>query len=141
MTLKREPAACGAPQHPGLPLAAGEVVLTFDDGPRPESTLKVLAALRQQCVQATFLMVGESLARNPAPARQVRAEGHSIGLHGYTHAHAAAQSEAEQLADLHDVQDRTADALPLLLTTLKARGYRVVHLEWEPVPSTHGSVH
>lgn len=32
---------------------------------------------------------------------------------------------------LHDVQDQTADALPLLLKTLKAQGYRVVHLAWQ----------
>jgi len=89
LTLKREGAAYGVPQHAALPLAAGEVVITFDDGPRPESTPGVLAALRQQCVRATFFMVGESLARNPALARKVRAEGHSSGLHGYTHAHAA----------------------------------------------------
>jgi peptidoglycan-N-acetylglucosamine deacetylase len=216
LTLEREPAAYGVPQHAALPLAAGEVVITFDDGPVPETTPKVLAALREQCVRATFFMVGEPLARNPALARQVLAQGHSIGLHGNTHAHAPPQTAAEQLADLqaaqeayrrafgavapawrfpfleetptlldalkaqavtvmsvdvgiddwlpdqsprmladrlverlshtgggiilmHDAQVQTAAALPLLLATLKAHGYRVVHLEWAPAPPTRTS--
>lgn len=41
-----------------LPLADHEVALTFDDGPRPPNTQKVLVALAQECVRATFFLVG-----------------------------------------------------------------------------------
>ena len=207
LELAREAAAYGRVQHAPLPLAPGEVVITFDDGPRPESTPAVLKALQAECVRATFFMNGEPMLAHAALAREVRSSGHGVGLHGFRHPHFTTLPEAEQLADLHaieaahrevfggtaaswrfpfleetpflrgalaasrytvmsvdagiedwlpdqspqqladrlvqrlaatgggilllhDAQDQTAAALPLLLRTLKARGYRVVHLEW-----------
>lgn len=207
LSLARDQAAAyGRTQHEPLPLAPGEVVLTFDDGPRPESTPAVLKALQAECVRATFFMNGEPMLANPGLAQAVRAQGHSVGLHGFRHPHFTSLPEDEQLADLreieqahaqvfggraaayrfpfleetpflrgalaasgytvmsvdlgiedwepqssqqmadklvkrlaatgggivllHDAQDRTAAALPLLLRTLKTHGYRVVHLEW-----------
>jgi peptidoglycan/xylan/chitin deacetylase (PgdA/CDA1 family) len=207
-TLAREAAAYGRAQHAPLPLAAGEVVLTFDDGPRPESTPAVLKALQAECVRATFFMNGEPMLAHAALAREVRAQGHGVQLHGFRHSHFSTLPVAEQLVDLrqfedaygklfggraaayrfpflgetpflrgalaasgytvmsvdagiddwlpnqsprqladrlvqrladtgggivllHDAQDQTAAALPLLLRTLKTHGYRVVHLEWQ----------
>ena len=46
---------------PALPLNAGEYVLTFDDGPRRETTPKILEELRDACLHATFFMIGSSL--------------------------------------------------------------------------------
>jgi hypothetical protein len=60
-----------------LPLADHEVVLTFDDGPRPPSTQKVLAALARECVQATFFLVGRSAAQFPEIVKQIVAQGHT----------------------------------------------------------------
>ncbi len=86
LTLPREAGAWGTAQHAPLPgLAPMDVVLTFDDGPRPESTPQVLKALADQCVQASFFMNGEPMARHPVLARQVRDAGHSVGMHGYRH--------------------------------------------------------
>ena len=86
LTLPRAAGAWGTAQHAPLPgLGPKEVVLTFDDGPRPESTPLVLQALADQCVQATFFMNGEPMARHPELARQVRDAGHSVGMHGYRH--------------------------------------------------------
>lgn len=86
LTLPRAAGAWGTAQHAPLPgLAPKEVVLTFDDGPRPESTPLVLKALADQCVQATFFMNGEPMARHPDVARQVRDAGHSVGMHGFRH--------------------------------------------------------
>lgn len=87
-----------------LPLAPGEVVLTFDDGPRPESTPAVLQALQAECVRATFFMVGEPMRLHPELAREVRARGHSIGLHGYRHPSYPSLTEADQFADLREVE-------------------------------------
>lgn len=208
LTLPRAAGAWGTAQHPPLPgLAPKEVVITFDDGPRPESTPLVLRALAEQCVQATFFMNGEPMARHPELARQVRDAGHSVGMHGYRHDNFSQLPAEDQgrdlkamiatyvevlgapppayrfpflaespvlmkalerlgitvlsvdagaedwlpdqtpqmLADkllgqlaqpgggvilLHDAQDQTARALPFLLRSLKAQGYRVVGLRW-----------
>jgi peptidoglycan-N-acetylglucosamine deacetylase len=68
-----------------LPLHAKELVLTFDDGPWPGTTPKVLDALKRECVQATFFLLGRNAAAHPPIARRVFAEGHSIGHHSFSH--------------------------------------------------------
>lgn len=68
-----------------LPLRDHEVVLTFDDGPWPPTTPKVLAALAQQCVHATFFLIGKPTSEHPELARRIAAEGHTIGHHTWTH--------------------------------------------------------
>ncbi|UVO39856.1 polysaccharide deacetylase family protein [Bradyrhizobium arachidis] len=70
-----------------LPLADHEVVLTFDDGPRPPSTNKVLAALAQECVRATFFLVGRSATEFPDLVKRIAREGHTIGHHTWSHPH------------------------------------------------------
>ena len=68
-----------------LPLNDKELVLTFDDGPWPTTTPKVLAALKRECVLATFFLLGRNVAAHPALARRELAEGHSIGHHTFSH--------------------------------------------------------
>ena len=70
-----------------LDLADKEVVLTFDDGPMPKKTPAVLKALADECVKATFFVVGSMVAANPDILRQTAAEGHSIGTHTWSHAY------------------------------------------------------
>ena len=67
-----------------LPGAAG-VALTFDDGPHPEGTPAVLDVLARAGARATFFMIGEQVARRPALAARVVAEGHAVALHGHVH--------------------------------------------------------
>jgi len=64
-----------------LPLRAKELVLTFDDGPWPGTTPKVLDALKYECVRATFFLLGKNVEPHPELARRELAEGHSIGHH------------------------------------------------------------
>src|SRR5579871_1286564 len=59
--------------------------LTFDDGPHRHGTPAVLEALAVRGVRATFFLVGEQVARNPAIAAEIVAAGHGIGLHGDRH--------------------------------------------------------
>ncbi|HIE68896.1 MAG TPA: polysaccharide deacetylase family protein [Planctomycetes bacterium] len=66
-------------------LKKGEVVLTFDDGPNPKYTKEILATLKAQCTKATFFNVGEMVQRFPDIAREVQAEGHTIGTHTWSH--------------------------------------------------------
>lgn len=61
------------------------VYLTFDDGPIPEVTPKVLETLAKYNVKATFFMVGENIDKHPEVFEQVLAAGHSIGNHTYNH--------------------------------------------------------
>ena len=68
-----------------LPLAPKEVVLTFDDGPWPGPTNRVLDALRHECVRATFFLLGRNAAANPALARREVAEGHTVAHHTFSH--------------------------------------------------------
>jgi peptidoglycan/xylan/chitin deacetylase (PgdA/CDA1 family) len=76
----------GTLQYPeALPLRDHEVVLTFDDGPLPSSTGKVLDALAEECVPAIFFVVGERVAQAPALVLRAAMEGHAIGTHTQTH--------------------------------------------------------
>jgi peptidoglycan/xylan/chitin deacetylase (PgdA/CDA1 family) len=129
-----------------LPLADHEVVLTFDDGPRPPHTQKVLAALAQECVRATFFLVGKSSAEFPALVRRTAAEGHTIAHHTWSHPMSSKISfehmkedidhgiAADEMA-LHGVSTTTPstpffrfpyfDSTPATLDLLQSRGIAV----------------
>jgi peptidoglycan/xylan/chitin deacetylase (PgdA/CDA1 family) len=191
-----------------LPLQPGEVVLTFDDGPLPRHSNKILDILGAECVKATFFLVGRMARQFPAGVRRVYDEGHTVATHSENHplnfntmpaeqarreidegvgAVTAALGDPARLAPffripglkragaveeylasqgimtwsadfpaddwrhisaaqvtelamsrlaakgkgillLHDIQARTVEALPDILRTLKARGYRIVHV-------------
>ena len=191
-----------------LPLLDHEVVLTFDDGPIPPYTTKVLDILAAECVHATYFIVGEMAREHPALVRRAYDAGHTIGTHSMNHpihfraqsiergnaqiddgiaATAAALGDSGKLAPffrfpgfgyttaahehatekglmvwgadvpaddwhkigpnevarralqrleakgkgillLHDIHQRTVDALPTILHELKARGFRIVHV-------------
>jgi peptidoglycan/xylan/chitin deacetylase (PgdA/CDA1 family) len=68
-----------------LPLADHEVVLTFDDGPWPPTTSKVLSALAQECVRATYFLIGEHVSEHPDIVRRIAAEGHTVATHTWSH--------------------------------------------------------
>jgi peptidoglycan/xylan/chitin deacetylase (PgdA/CDA1 family) len=210
LTLGREHAAYGKEHYPALPLRKGEVVLTFDDGPNPETMDRVLGALAAQCAKATFFMTGANLAKHPELGRRVAQAGHTPALHSFAHPVLRQMPETEQLADLekgmqafaavfgsepaayrfpflddtpaimaalkarkvtvasmdlgildyhpndmrtetlvarlrerldqtgggiilmHDANPPTAEALPALLKAIRDKGYKLVHLRWEP---------
>jgi len=76
----------GVMQYPdSLPLGDKEVVLTFDDGPLPPYSTRVLDILAAQCVKATYFLVGRMAHEFPAVVRRIREEGHSIGTHSEDH--------------------------------------------------------
>lgn len=68
-----------------LALAPGEVVLTFDDGPWPGTTERVLDTLRRECVRATFFLIGRNAQAHPALVRRELAEGHTVAYHSFSH--------------------------------------------------------
>lgn len=67
------------------PRGARGVALTFDDGPSPEHTPKVLDMLDDAGVRATFFVIGRKVAAHPAIAKEIVERGHTIGIHGYAH--------------------------------------------------------
>ncbi|MEJ2862419.1 bifunctional polysaccharide deacetylase/glycosyltransferase family 2 protein [Actinomycetospora flava] len=66
-------------------MPAKTVALTFDDGPDPTWTPRVLEVLRRHQVPATFFVVGSNAARHPDLLRDIRAAGSEVGLHTFTH--------------------------------------------------------
>lgn len=66
---------------PFLPVVA----ITFDDGPHPVYTPKILDILKEKRVKATFFVVGSCVKKYPEIARRIVAEGHDIANHTYSH--------------------------------------------------------
>jgi peptidoglycan/xylan/chitin deacetylase (PgdA/CDA1 family) len=62
-----------------------EVVLTFDDGPRPGSTEAVLKALTDECLRATFFEVGQMASWHPEVTKQLIDAGMTVGTHTWSH--------------------------------------------------------
>ena len=60
-------------------------MLTFDDGPWPATDRKILAALAQECVRATFFLIGKPASEHPELVRRMAAEGHTVAHHTWTH--------------------------------------------------------
>ncbi len=83
-----------------LPLGEKELVLTFDDGPWPATTPKVLNALKKECVQATFFLIGRNTQEHPELARREIAEGHTVGHHTFSHPLLNRLSMARAKADI-----------------------------------------
>lgn len=61
------------------------VALTFDDGPDPRVTPRILDILRDRAAPAAFFLVGSGVIRNPDLARRILAEGHEFGSHSFFH--------------------------------------------------------
>ncbi|HBA49822.1 MAG TPA: N-acetylmuramoyl-L-alanine amidase [Lachnospiraceae bacterium] len=59
--------------------------LTFDDGPSAENTTAVLDILKERNIRATFFVVGENVRKHPDVAKRIVEEGHTIGIHCYSH--------------------------------------------------------
>ncbi|HET7833284.1 MAG TPA: polysaccharide deacetylase family protein [Gallionella sp.] len=101
-----------------LPAAAirrNEVALTFDDGPDPEITPKVLDLLDQYGAKASFFCIGERVAAYPELAREIIRRGHSVENHTYRHANVFALfgpvvAQREIKAAQNDIQTVTGIA-------------------------------
>ncbi|MEJ2124447.1 MAG: polysaccharide deacetylase family protein [Alphaproteobacteria bacterium] len=68
-----------------IPLKEGEVVFTFDDGPHPKRTPKILDILDKHCIKAVFFMIGDMAHEHPEIVREVARRGHVIGTHTWSH--------------------------------------------------------
>ena len=75
---------------PSSPAADGAVALTFDDGPDPDVTPKILEILRQRSAGASFFCVGQRAERHPHLIADIVARGHRVENHTYRHSNAFA---------------------------------------------------
>ncbi|HZB87626.1 MAG TPA: polysaccharide deacetylase family protein [Terracidiphilus sp.] len=89
------------------PPRPGELALTFDDGPNPAWTPRLLDILAAHNVCATFFMVGSFAQAEPALVRRVAAAGHLIGNHTWSHPNLACTASAKIREEL----TRTSDTL------------------------------
>ncbi len=91
-------------------MPAGTVALTFDGGPDPVWTPRILALLRKHHVHATFFLYGAQAARYPDLVRQIRADGNDIGSNTYTGADLGSQSAFRTRMELSLTQKALAGA-------------------------------
>lgn len=89
-----------------VPTTAPLVALTFDDGPHPDYTPRVLSALQAAGVSATFNVMGIQALRHPSLLAEVVAAGHEIGNHTHTHADLTTLDPARTAAEIRDTQDQ-----------------------------------
>jgi peptidoglycan/xylan/chitin deacetylase (PgdA/CDA1 family) len=77
-----------------------EIVLTFDDGPWPGNTERVLKALAEQCTKAIFFTIGKHAGWHPEILKKVAAAGQTIGTHTWSHKDLTPMTEDEAKAEI-----------------------------------------
>lgn len=79
-----------------------QIALTFDDGPSPVYTEKVLDILKSEGVPATFFLVGSKIENYPGLLWRIEGEGHEIGNHTYYHSKASWLSDGKIMKEIND---------------------------------------
>lgn len=87
------------------PAAGKSVCLTFDDGPHPEHTPRLLDALKEHRVKATFFVIGQQMERYPDLVRRMSGEGHAVGHHSFTHGQPGQTSAGQLLEEVRRTQE------------------------------------
>ncbi|MDD5610082.1 MAG: polysaccharide deacetylase family protein [Candidatus Omnitrophica bacterium] len=117
------------------------IALTFDDGPSPKWTPRILDELKSSGAKATFFMIGEHVEKYPDIARRVAGEGHDIGIHTFHHSITIFHTEATLEKEIKDtakiIRDITGKTTKLFRppkawmtrsqkTKIKNLGYEIV---------------
>ena len=93
------------------PARPSELALTFDDGPSPIWTPRLLDTLAAHNVRATFFLLGERARAAPDLVRRIAAAGHLVGNHSWSHPNLARSSSARIRGELTQTQDTLAQIL------------------------------
>jgi len=88
-----------------------EICLTFDDGPDPVTTEKILRILERHGIKAIFFCTGEKASRMPELTTSIRTAGHLTGNHGYLHPDGFRTSPEKYLKDVMDAVPFTSGSL------------------------------
>ena len=94
------------------------IAITFDDGPNPAQTPRLLKMLKDRGIKATFFCLGECVAQNPDVAKQIVEEGHEIANHSWSHPLLSKMGEAavkDQIDRAHNVIKQTTGVTPTLM--------------------------
>ena len=82
-----------------------EIAITFDDGPHPKETAKILDVLKKYDAKATFFVVGKHVKWYPDSVIRASKEGHEIGNHTYTHPDISTLSEEQLKTEIKDCEN------------------------------------
>lgn len=108
-----------------LPTNERHIALTFDDGPNPVATPRILETLRSENVPATFFLLGRHVERWPEIAHRVAEDGHALGNHGYHHRKLHFRGPGYVRVDIALGTDAIADAAGTQPTLFRApHGFR-----------------
>lgn len=99
--------------------AEPKVALTFDDGPHPGLTPRLLDLLKAHDVPATFYVLGNRVARSPRLAARIAEEGHEIGNHTWSHPNLAHLGDAQVLEQIDATSSAVIDATGRMPVTLR----------------------
>jgi len=101
------------------------IALTFDDGPHPRYTPRILELLDRYGIKATFFMIGSNVALYPELGRTVAERGHEIGSHTFSHPHMLRLSDRALLEELERTERIfQANAIPKPKLFRPPEGYR-----------------
>lgn len=95
------------------------VAMTFDDGPHPQNTPRLLDILRARNIKATFYVIGQNVDRHPGIVRRIVAEGHEIGNHTYTHRKLTALSDSEVDKEMRKTEEAIVRAAGVKPRTMR----------------------
>ncbi|MGW1984100.1 bifunctional polysaccharide deacetylase/glycosyltransferase family 2 protein [Streptomyces collinus] len=95
------------------------IALTFDDGPDPTWTPRILDVLRRNHVHATFFVVGTQVVAHPELVRRIVADGHQIGIHTFTHPDLARLAPWQRSLELRETQLAVAGAAGITTALLR----------------------
>ncbi|MFI6354811.1 glycosyltransferase [Streptomyces sp. NPDC050743] len=99
---------------------AKTIALTFDDGPNPTWTPKVLEILRKYDVPGTFFLVGSMVSRYPGIVKTMVRQGNEVGVHTFTHVDLSYQSDARIKREMEQTQLALAGAAGITTTLFRA---------------------
>ena len=95
------------------------IAMTYDDGPHPRNTPRLLDMLRQRNIKATFYVIGRSVNQYPQITRRIVAEGHEIGNHTWSHPNLSKMSNSAVRTELNKTRDAIVAACGVQPRTMR----------------------
>lgn len=96
------------------------LALTFDDGPDPVYTERLLDLLKEEEIKATFFVLGYKAKQHPSLLKRMVAEGHSIGNHSFTHQELTKLEQSEVLDEVQQTQAVIEEATGVTTNLVRA---------------------
>jgi peptidoglycan/xylan/chitin deacetylase (PgdA/CDA1 family) len=100
-------------------VSGNHIAITFDDGPHPQNTPRLLDMLRARNIKATFYVIGRSVDLYPQVVRRTVAEGHEVGNHTHTHRLLSKLGDSDVRTELTRCRDAVARAAGVQMRTMR----------------------